>query len=141
VPAAARKKTVAHELPSMPFNRLLGIQIHREHKDGVTISCDIRPELLNASGVVHGGVTASIADSAVGIATVRHYKGRPVATVELKINYFRPIPPKGVVYARARLLRTGSTLSIGQVEIRDAKRNLAAVAIATYILLDTRTEK
>lgn len=128
----------------MPFNRLLGIRIHREHKDGVTISCDIRPELLNAAGVVHGGVTASLADSAVGIATVRHYKGRPVATVELKINYFRPIPPTGVVYARARLLRTGSTLSIGQVEIRDAKRNLAAVAIATYILLDTRnpgTEK
>ena len=123
----------------MPFNKLLGIEIYKLHKDGVTIACNVQPQFLNSAGVLHGGVTATLADTVVGIATARHYKGRPIATVELKINYFRPIPPKGVVYARARLVRTGMTLSVGQVEIRDAKKNLAAVAIATYMLLDTRT--
>jgi uncharacterized protein (TIGR00369 family) len=125
-------------LPDMPFNSLLGIRLHRLHKDGLTISCRVRPELLNAAGVLHGGVTATLADAAVGLSTIRHYRGRPITTVELKVNYFRPLEPDSVVYARARLVRTGSTLSVGEVEIRDAKKNLAGIAIVTYILLDTR---
>lgn len=125
-------------LPAMPFNALLGLRLHKLHKDGLTISCRVRQELLNSVGVLHGGVTATLADAAVGIATMRHYKGRPITTVELKVNYFRPLPPDSIVYARARLLRTGQTLSIGEVEIRDAHRNLAGFAIVTYILLDTR---
>ena len=122
----------------MPFNALVGLRFHRLHKDGVSIVCDVRPELLNAAGVLHGGVTATIADAAVGIATTRHYKGRPITTIELKVNYFRPLPLNGKVYARAKLLRTGSTLSVGEVEIRDEKKNLAGIAIVTYMLLDSR---
>jgi acyl-CoA thioesterase len=125
-------------LPNMPFNALLGIRLHKMHKDGITIRCKVKPELLNSAGVLHGGVTATLADAAVGIATTRHYQGRPITTVELKVNYFRPLAPDSIVYARARLLRTGQTLSIGEVEIRDAHRNLAGFAIVTYILLDTR---
>ena len=121
----------------MPFNSLLGIEAHRVHKDGVTIRCEVRPELLNMAGVLHGGVTATLADAAVGIATTRHYGGRPITTVELKINYFRPLA-SGRVYARCKLLRTGATLSVGQVEIRDSKKNLAGVALVTYILLDVK---
>ncbi len=122
----------------MPFNALLGIRLHKVHKDGITICCPAKPELLNSAGVLHGGVTATLADAAVGIATTRHYKGRPITTVELKVNYFRPLQPGKIVYARAKLLRTGSTLSVGEVEIRDADKNLAGIAIVTYILLDTR---
>lgn len=125
-------------LPSMPFNALLGLRLHRMHKDGITICCDVRPELLNSAGVLHGGVTATLADAAVGIATTRHYKGRPITTIELKVNYFRPLPLHGKVFARARLMRTGATLSVGQVEIRDDQKNLAGIAIVTYILLDAR---
>jgi uncharacterized protein (TIGR00369 family) len=128
-------------LPRMPFNSLLGIRLHRLHKDGVTICCDVEQKLLNGAGVLHGGVTATLADAAVGLATNRHYQGRPITTIELKINYFRPLAPGGRVYARAKLLRTGATLSVGEVEIRDEKKNLAGVAIVTYMLLDTRNPK
>lgn len=125
-------------LPSMPFNALLGIRLHRVHKDGITICCDVKPELLNSAGVLHGGVTATLADAAVGIATTRHYRGRPITTIELKVNYFRPLAANSKVYARAKLLRTGQTLSVGEVEIRDAHKNLAGIAIVSYILLDAR---
>jgi uncharacterized protein (TIGR00369 family) len=128
-------------LPRMAFNSLLGITLDETHDDGVTISCRVKPELLNLAGVLHGGVSATLADAAVGIATTRHYKGRPITTVELKISYFRPIPLEDTVYARARLLRTGSTLSIGEVEIRDGEKNLCGIAIVTYILLDMRVVK
>src|SRR6059058_619539 len=85
----------------MPFNQLLGIRVARLHGDGVTIECKVRDELLNLAGVLHGGVTATMVDAAVGIALSRHFRGvRPATTVELKINYLRPVV-EGKATARA----------------------------------------
>ena len=119
----------------MPFNKLLGIRIVCRHSDGVTIQCKIRKELLNSAGVVHGGVLASMADTAMGIALHNHFGGRrPITTTDLKINYLRPIP-QGKAVARSYLVRVGKTLGVGRVELFDAERNLAAVAIVTYMIL------
>jgi uncharacterized protein (TIGR00369 family) len=120
---------------NIPFNKLLGIKVSREHNDGVTLSCKVKDELFNSKGVLHGGVAASIADVAVGVAIHHHYKGaRAVSTVEMKINYFRPVS-EGTLYARAHLLRVGSTLSVGRVDLTDTKKNLVGVALVTYIFL------
>jgi len=77
-------KQFLHEIP---FNSHVGFKLVRLHKDGVTIECPLRPELMNGAGVLHGGVTATLADVAVGMALARHL-GRPRAatTVEMKIN-------------------------------------------------------
>jgi uncharacterized protein (TIGR00369 family) len=123
---------------NIPFNNLLGIKMSREHKDGVTLQCKVKKELLNSQGVLHGGVAASIADVSVGVAIQFHLKrARPISTVEMKINYFRPVS-EGTLYARAKLLRIGSTLCIGQVDLTDTKKNLVGVATVTYIFLDAR---
>ena len=120
---------------NIPFNKLLGIKVSREHKDGITLSCKVKEELFNSKGVLHGGVAASIADVAVGVAIHHHYKGaRAISTVEMKINYFRPVS-EGTLYARAYLLRVGSTLSVGRVDLTDTKKNLVGVALVTYIFL------
>ena len=119
----------------MPFNQLLGIRVARLHPDGVTIECNLREELRNSAGVLHGGVTATMADAAVGIALSRHFGGLKTATtVELKINYLRPIAD-GKAAARARLLRIGAHLCVGRVDIFNAGRQLAATALVTYMLL------
>lgn len=121
----------------MPFNTLVGLQIHKGHKDGVTLRLPVEKKLHNVAGTLHGGAMATLADAAAGMATFRHYGGRPITTVEMKISYFRPVN-EGLVYARAKLMRTGATLSVGQVELRDSRKNLLAMAIVTYLLLDAR---
>ena len=119
----------------MPFNSLIGISLTRVHKDGVTIECKLKPEIMNGAGMLHGGVTATLADSAVGIPIMRHFNGeRKITTVELKVNYFRPVISNKVI-AQARLRRIGNHLCIGQVDIFDSERNLAGIAIVTYMLL------
>lgn len=128
-------------LHRMPFNRGVGIRIAKVHKDGVTIEIPLREDLLNGSGVLHGGVTATIADVAVGMAIARHFGGtRQATTVELKVNYFRPVS-EGKVVARSRLLRVGNHLVIGSVDIRDDRKNFAGFAIATYMLLEAASSK
>ncbi len=119
----------------MPFNNLIGISLTRVHPDGVTIECKLKPEIMNGAGMLHGGVTATLADSAVGIAIMRHFNGeRKITTIELKVNYFRPVI-SNKIFAQARLRRIGNHLCIGQVDIFDAENNLAGIAIVTYMLL------
>jgi uncharacterized protein (TIGR00369 family) len=120
----------------MPFNQLVGLRVLRRHPDGVTIACQLSDRLRNSAGVMHGGVLATLADAAVGIGLASHFGGRrPVTTTEMKINYLRPIQD-GKIVARSHLLRVGKRLCVGRVDMLDAKRQLAAVAIVTYIRLD-----
>lgn len=119
----------------MPFNKLLGVRIARTHPDGVTLECPVRDALKNVAGVLHGGVAATLADAAVGIALASHFGGRrPCTTTDLKINYLRPIAA-GKIIARSHLLRIGKNLCVGRVDLFDNQRQLAAVAIVTYLLL------
>jgi uncharacterized protein (TIGR00369 family) len=128
-------------LPRVPFATLLGIKLTRVHRDGVTIECALRDELTNSAGVAHGGVAATLADAAVGIALQRHFGGnRPITTVEMKINYFLPAV-KGRIYARARLIRLGSTLCVGSVDLTDSHNKQLGTALVTYMLLDARRSK
>jgi uncharacterized protein (TIGR00369 family) len=128
-------------LPRVPFAELLGIKLSRVHRDGVTIECALRHELTNSLAVAHGGVTATLADAAVGMALIRHFGGkRPVTTVEMKINYFLPAT-KDRIFARARLLRIGSTLCVGSVDLTDTQGNQLGTALVTYMLLDARGTK
>ena len=125
----------------MPFNRSLGLRIAKVHSDGVTIEIPMRDDLRNLAGLLHGGVSATIADAAVGIAILRHFGGRRACTtVDLKINYFRPIAD-GKVIARSKLLRIGQHLVVGSVELKDSEGNLAGFATATYMLLEASNVK
>lgn len=124
----------------MPFNKSLGLRIAKTHSDGVTIEIPIRDDLRNLAGLLHGGVSATIADAAVGIAILHHFGGRRSSTtVDLKINYFRPIRD-GKVVARSKLLRIGNHLVIGTVELKDGSRNLAGFATVTYMLLEPASQ-
>lgn len=122
-------------LNKIHFARLLGMRLSRMHRDGVTLECTVRKNLLNSAGVLHGGVSATLADAAVGVAIHRHLGShRPITTVEMKINYFRPAS-EGTVFARSHLLRMGSTLCVGRVDLTDAQDRVLGTALVTYMLL------
>lgn len=138
-----RPKLTAREireyLPNIPFNSLVGLKLKRLHPDGVTIECPIRAALFNSAGVVHGGVAATLVDAAVGISLNRELGGsRPITTIELKINYFRPVS-EGAIYARAHLIRVGSSICVGRVDLTDSTRKLIGAAMVTYMILPQRS--
>jgi uncharacterized protein (TIGR00369 family) len=120
----------------MAFEHQLNLRVIEKHQDGVTIEFDLLPQYLNSTGVLHGGITASLADEAAwhAIETRFGYGARKSTTTELKVNYLRPIAGAKVV-ARAFLVRAGKTLCVSRVDIHDEQRNLAAIGIVTYMLL------
>ncbi len=123
-------------LTSVPFNSLLGMRLRRVHRDGITIDCMLRNDLRNSAGVAHGGIAAAMADAAVGGAIQRHLDGgRRITTVELKINYFLPVT-EGRIFARSHLLRIGSTLCVGNVDLTDEGGRAIGTAIVTYMFIN-----
>jgi acyl-CoA thioesterase len=119
----------------MPFENNLKLHVVERHADGVTIHFPIAPDFLNSQGVLHGGITATIADEAAWHA-IEHHFGKPTncTTTELKVNYLRPITGQTVI-ARAYLVRAGKTLCVSRIDISDDEQHLAAIAIVTYMLL------
>ena len=119
----------------MSFEDSLGITVTRKHKDGVTCTGPVRPDLLNNNGVLHGGIIASIADEVAWNAILSHTDVRKsMTTAELKVNYLRPIGGTKVV-ARGFVLKLGRMLAVTRVDIFDAERRLAAHATVTYAFL------
>jgi uncharacterized protein (TIGR00369 family) len=120
----------------MAFENQLNLRVAEKHDDGVTVHFDLLPQYLNSHGVLHGGVTASLADEAAWHAIENQfgYGARHSTTTELKVNYLRPIAGK-LVSARAHLVRAGKTLCVSRVDIFDEKNALAAIGIVTYMLL------
>ena len=120
----------------MAFEHQLNLTVAEKHEDGVTIHFDLLPHYLNSHGVMHGGITASLADEAAWHAIENHhgYGARQSTTTELKVNYLRPISGSKVS-ARAYLVRAGKTLCVSRVDIFDEQKNLAAIGIVTYMLL------
>src|SRR2546430_10673363 len=88
----------------------------RRHADGMTIECRLRKELLNFAGVLHGGVTATLADVAVGQALAKRL-GRfgAFTTAELQNHHLRPITNRQGT-AASPLPRRGKTLCLGPLE-------------------------
>jgi uncharacterized protein (TIGR00369 family) len=121
-------------LREIPFNRLLGFRLAHLHRDGITLECAIRANLLNSARALHGGVSAAIADAAVGVALHRRLGARrSITTIEMKINYMKPVQ-EGRIRARSRLLHVGSTLCVARVDLTDAKARAIGTALVTYMI-------
>lgn len=65
-------------------------------------------------GVAHGGVSASLIDSAVGLALCTLIRPEQmISTVEMNVNYFTPAP-LGLMKATGRIIHNGKRISVGE---------------------------
>jgi len=99
-----------------------------------TVTCDLANHIRNYAGNMHGGVIAAVAEAAARAALRKAFPRGKHATVELKMNYFRPIvpgDPNAKIDAIADLLPTDSRICVANVDVFDAQKNLAAAAIVT----------
>jgi len=124
---------IQRALALVPFAHLIGIEFERAGQGMATLGLDVREELKQNNGVVHGGAIASLIDTATAIAIISELGPEERATtVDLTISYLRPLL-KGRAIATARVLRTGRRLIVASAEVMDAGGNLLATALTTYI--------
>lgn len=112
--------------------RDLGVQ------DGESVlQLDLAPRHMSRAQRAHGGVLFSLLDSALGRAILSHLpEGRGCATVEIKINYFRPVQ-HGTITARGRMKEKTRSLAYAEGEITNQEGKVLARASGTFFLTDT----
>jgi len=129
----AQRARLVRAMERVPFARLLDLQLEAATPGQAVMSLQIRDELRQNLGVVHGGVTASLIDSAAAMAIVPLLaEDESATTVDLTINYLRPLR-SGKVTATARVLRAGKRIIAVTADVEDEAGDLAATGLTTYL--------
>jgi uncharacterized protein (TIGR00369 family) len=91
----------------------------------------------NPIGVVHGGLAATLLDSAMGCAVHSTLPaGATYTTLEIKVNYIRPMSAEtGLVRCEANIIHVGGRTAIAEGKIVDAKGKLYAHGTTTCLIL------
>lgn len=128
------------ELPPPPISALLGIRAVEFEEGHCIFECHPSESHYNPLGTVHGGVVATLLDTAMGCAV--HTKlpiNRPYTTVEFKVNFVRSFTvASGAVEARGFVVHMGRSTAIAEGRVEDADGKLVAHATTTCLILDPR---
>jgi uncharacterized protein (TIGR00369 family) len=116
-----------------PYMRFHGFQVVSEAPGRVEIRLPFRPEFLRRDDQdwLHGGIVSALVDIAGDYAVATEFGGAGVPTIDLRVDYLRPAR-KGDLVAVGRTVRTGKTVSVADVEVRDATGALVAVGRGVY---------
>ena len=133
----AERQRIQEAFESVPFAHLIGIELGEFERGAATLHLAVRDALRQNRGVVHGGVTASLIDTASAFAILTLLEpAQSTTTVDLTIHYLRPIW-EGRITARARVLRAGRRLVAVTVDVSDEAGTLVATALTSYLRLST----
>jgi uncharacterized protein (TIGR00369 family) len=119
----------------VPIARLIGFEA-KDIADGrATVVLAAGPQHANPMGTLHGGILCDIADAAMGMAFASTLAPEEsFTTVELKINFFRPVW-QARLKAEGTVVQRGRTMGYVECTITDEENRLVAKAASTCMVL------
>ncbi len=107
---------VAKMMEHDAFSQWLGIEVEHVEAGVCRLSMQIRAEMLNGFGIAHGGITYSLADSALAFASNAH--GRQALSIDTSINHIESLREGDVIKATAREDALKNKFGFYTIEIR-----------------------
>jgi uncharacterized protein (TIGR00369 family) len=125
-------------LPLNTIARTLGYDVVEAAAGLVVITAVPGDDLLNPAGTVHGGFSAVLLDSCMGLAIQSTLdKGVASTTLEFKISLVRPITPEtGEIRAEGIVLNRGRRVGTAEGRITDGKGRLLAHGTTTCLIFE-----
>jgi len=125
------------ELPHAPVAELLGFDLVDLGEGHAAFRMDPGERHYNPLGTVHGGVAATLLDSAMGVAVhTTLNEGEAYTTLELKVNYVRAITQDtGPVVATGSVIHRGGRVATAEVRLTDAGGRLLAHGTSTCLIM------
>ena len=126
-----RLERVRAAFGTVAYAKFLGLEMC-EIEGQWALCLDVRDELKQNHGVVHGGAIASLIDTASAFAILPLLQeNEKVTTTDLTIHYLRPVT-SGRMIAVAKIVRAGKRRFVVSVELKNDD-NLIATAITGYV--------
>lgn len=130
-----RKQRAAKALRDLPFAKLIGMELVDIRPNEAVLKIDMRDDLRQPSGVLHGGVTATLIDTAMAFAVRTHLADHEfTATIDLTVHYLRP-HTAGPVICTAKVVRAGKRIFTVSAEVENDAGKLVATGLSTYTKL------
>lgn len=122
-------------VPVMPASAWFGFQFRERHESRASVALPLRREFFQGEGRVHGGVIASLADTAaVWLLLNGVLPERTMTSIEFKLNFVRPaLEERGELLAVAELVRRGRNVALAEVDVLQAGE-LVAKGLFTYLI-------
>lgn len=124
-PEEKAQKIVAQMYENDPFSQWLGIERLEIQAGRCSLQLSIRAEMLNGFGIAHGGITYSLADSALAFAS--NSRGKHALSVETSISHTAPLYEGDLITATATEDSLSQRIALYRVEIHNQKRELVAL--------------
>jgi uncharacterized protein (TIGR00369 family) len=138
----ALRAVIAGELPAPPIATLLGFELVEVEEGRVVFAAQPGPEHYNPIGTVHGGLAATLIDSATGCAVHTTLPGGTgYTTTDLQVRFVRPITrDTGRIECVGEVVHRGRTLATAEARLTAGDRLLAHGSASLLILPpDART--
>jgi uncharacterized protein (TIGR00369 family) len=125
-------------LPPPPIASLMGFDIDEVGEGRVVFAVVPQEYHYNPIGMVHGGLAATLLDSAMGCAIHSLLpEGRAYTTLELKVNYIRALTrDTGRVQAIGKVIHLGGKVATAEGTVIDGTGKLYAHGTTTCLLGD-----
>lgn len=107
------------------FSQWLGIERISVEPGRCSLRMVVRKEMLNGFGIAHGGITYSLADSALAFAS--NSRGRQAVSIETSISHTAPVYDTDVLTAIATEDHAGHKISLYRIRIENQKGELVAL--------------
>ena len=128
--------SVEQAFQTAPVNRRLGLQLLDQSEDTATVSAPAAPDFEQETGVIHGGILSTLADTACVYALVPGLsEGQSMTSIEFKVNFLRPARVGADdLIAQAKCVKRGRSIGVCEVDVFQAEE-LVAKGLFTYMLL------
>ena len=129
-----RRLAVRDLMPTTPFLSGLGVVFDRYEPDDVVLRLPFREDLTNDGTFFHGGVIASVIDTAGAAAAWSNHdfgKGARASTISMSVQYVGAAKRSDLV-CTARTVRRGRELTFTEITAADADGAVVAHAVQTY---------
>src|SRR6267142_6709373 len=118
-----------------PVAKLVGFRPTSVEVGKAIFELEAGPQHANPMGTLHGGILCDVADAAMGVAYASTLaEGESFATVELKINFLKPVWA-AKLRATGRIIKRGKALGFVECDITDEEQSLVARASSTCMTL------
>jgi acyl-CoA thioesterase len=119
------KKIVDKMMEHDAFSQWLGIKVLATEEGSCTLQMKVRAEMCNGFGIIHGGVTFSLADSALAFASNAH--GRLSVALDCSISYPNAVNVGDVLTAVATQISLTNKIGLYTIPITNQKNEVVAL--------------
>jgi uncharacterized protein (TIGR00369 family) len=131
----AMERMARGEVTQPPVARLIGFQLTSVRHGESVIELEASDTHANPMGTLHGGILCDIADAAMGIAFASTLEdGESFTTLELKINFLRPVW-KEKLRASGKVVKRGKSVGMVECDVTNSQGALVARSSSTCLVL------